>query len=149
MPTSSPVGEGLAVLTAGGFGAAAFRLAQLWLEKRASRPSTSKDAADLVSAAAAFQIALNTAAEGRIAELVANQDRLEAEIDNLKHENEQCRAESEALRQTARALEQKIDSLMRQLRDPASTRPGGALSGAVIELSDGDLTITRPERGKT
>ena len=141
---------GLTAIVGGGAGIGAFalKMGQLWMEKRAGRPSKGKDAADLVTAAAAFQVALNAAAEGRIGELVADQARLEAEIENLKQENIQCRAEGEALRQAARQLEQKLDSLMRQLRDPAATRPGGVLSGALIELADGDVKVTRPVRRK-
>lgn len=134
--------EVTALLGGGGIvGAAAFKLAEVWLSKRASAPSKAKDGADLVSAAAAFQIAMNAAAQGVIGDLRANQERLEAEIEDLKRENEQCRQEGEALRQAARQLEQKLDSLMRQLRDPASTRPGGSLASAVIEMADGDVVV--------
>lgn len=145
MSDPAPLAEGLTILgVGGGVGALAFKLAQIWLEKRAAKPSTTKDAADLVSAAAAFQIALNDAAKGTVADLIANQERLEAEIENLKRENAECRVEGEALRQAARQLEQKLDSLMRQLRDPQATRPGGSLSGALIEMADGDVKVTRP-----
>ncbi|ADL00707.1 hypothetical protein [Brevundimonas subvibrioides] len=145
MPNTAPLAEGLTLVgIGGGVGALAFRVAQIWIEKRAGRPSSTKDAADLVTAAAAFQVALNDAAKGTVADLIANQERLEAEIENLKAENVECRAEGEALRQAARQLEQKLDSLMRQLRDPQATRPGGVLSGALIEMADGDVKVSHP-----
>lgn len=135
--------EVTALLGGGGIiGAAALKLGEIWIKNRASAPSKTKDGADLVTAAAAFQVAMNAAAQGVIGDLRANQERLEAEIEDLKRENEQCRQEGEALRQAARQLEQKLDSLMRQLRDPASTRPGGSLASAVIEMADGDINIT-------
>lgn len=136
--------EVTALLGGGGVvGVAALKLAELWLAKRAAAPSKTKDGADLVTAAAAFQIAMNAAAQGVIGDLRANQERLEAEIEDLKRENEQCRQEGESLRQAARQLEQKLDSLMRQLRDLASTRPGGSLSTAVIEMAGGDISVTK------
>lgn len=140
------VESGLAILASGGVGAAALKLVQIFMESRRGTPSKAKDAADMVAATAAFQIALNTAAQGIVGDLRATVERLEAEIDNLKHENEQCRIEGEQLRQQARGLEQRIDSLLRQLKDPASTLPGGSLSGAVIELAEGDVKVTRPRR---
>lgn len=69
-----------------------------------------------------------------------------SEIAALKAENVECRAEGEQLRQQARGLEQRLDSLLRQLRDPAATQPGGSLSGALIEMSGGDVTVSRPAR---
>lgn len=141
--------EALIGVGGAGVGAIALKLAQSWLAERAKRPSPSRDAADLVTAAATFQEALNEAAGGVIAGLVANQQRLEAEIEELKRENEQCRTEGEQLRQQSRGLEQRVDSLLRQLRDPASTQPGGSLSGALIEIADGDVKVTRPRRRKT
>lgn len=142
MPDTAPIGEGLALLASGGVGAAIFKLAQVWVEKRGSAPSKAKDAADIMAATAAFQLALNAAAQGIVGDLRATVDRLEAEIDDLKRENETCRTEGEQLRQNARQLEQKLDSLMRQLRDPQATRAGGSLATAVIELADGDVKVT-------
>lgn len=144
MPNPVPIGEGLALLASGGVGAAAFKLVQIFIEKRAGAPSKAKDAADIVAATAAFQLALNAAAQGIVGDLRATVERLEAEIDDLKRENETCRLEGEQLRQNARQLEQKLDSLMRQLKDPQATRAGGSLANAVIEMADGDVKVTRP-----
>lgn len=140
------VESGIAILASGGVGAAALKLVQIFMEHRRGTPSKAKEAADIMAATAAFQIALNTAAQGIVGDLRATVERLEAEIEDLKHENDRCRIEGEQLRQQARGMEQRIDSLLRQLKDPASTQPGGSLSGAVIELAHGDVTVTRPRR---
>lgn len=143
-----PIGDGIALLASGGVGAAVFKLAQVWIEKRSGRPSKAKDSADIVAASAAFQLALNAAAQGIVGDLRSTVDRLEAEVENLKRDHESCQTENEQLRQAARQLEQKLDSLMRQLRDPRSTQRGGSLASAVIEFADDDVKVTRPTRGK-
>ncbi|WP_309628218.1 hypothetical protein [Brevundimonas sp.] len=133
--------EILGGVTLTGVGAGVLRLAQWWLERQGRVPSKTADAADLVTAAAAFQEALNTAAEGQIGALVAR-------IAAIEKSHTECEARCDQLAGEVRALRQSNDSLIRQLRDPASTQPGGSLDGAVIQLIDGraDIVSTKAER---
>lgn len=113
---------------------------------RASRPSQSKDQADLMTAAAAFQAAMNTAAEKMVESLREEIDGLRTRIEELEQENDTCRREAEALRQNGRQMEQKIQSLMSVLRAGGIDIPGGALADTVIELTSESVTVLRPER---
>jgi septal ring factor EnvC (AmiA/AmiB activator) len=133
------------LLIGGGVGAGVVGGFWAWLKGRPTGQAA------LIGAAAQLQTALNEAAESRVAELRAEVKEMAEEIAELKRENEQCRAEGEALRGELRQQKQTIDSLMRQLRDPASTLPGGSLEGAVIHLSEGGATVTKPadRRGRS
>jgi hypothetical protein len=113
-----------------GIGAAILRLAQIYVEKRGSAASPSKDAADLVTAAALFQEAMNAAAQGVVGDLVANQTRLEAEIDNLKRDHA---AELTTLRDQHADCERRVADLRGELahvkratgiKTPPPTRQG-------------------------
>ena len=98
-----------------GLGAVAFKLASLWLESRKGVPSKAKDAADLIAASAAFQAAMNSAAQGIVGDLRNAVERLEAEIEILKSENERCRAEAEALKQAGRERDNQFLGLTQML----------------------------------
>lgn len=115
----------------------------LW---RSTRPSRAKDNADLMTGAAAFQAAMNAAAQAVMAELRAEIDALRQRVDELEEENEVCRREAEALRQGGRQMEQKIASLMRVLRQGGIDLPEGPLAGAVVELTDDTVTVLTPRR---
>lgn len=115
----------------------------LW---RSTRPSQAKDSADLVTAAAAFQAAMNKAAESMVADLRKEIDALRKRVEELEEENEICRREAEALRQGGRQMEQKIQSLMSVLRQGGVDIPGGGLADTVIELTSETVTVLRPER---
>lgn len=120
-----------------GLGAAVLKLVQIYVEKRATVPSRAKDASDLISATAAFQIALNAAAEGIVSDLRATIERLEADIDDLRVENERCRQESEALKQADRERAQQFGSLTSLLRRKGIDLSAGDIEGSLIEL-EGD-----------
>lgn len=113
---------------------------------RASRPSKSKDQADLMTAAAAFQAAMNAAAEKMVSSLREEIDGLRSRIEELEVENDTCRREAESLRQNGRQMEQKIQSLMSVLRVGGLDIPGGSLSDTVIEFTEDTVTVLRPER---
>ena len=138
MPDASPIAEGLTLLgVGGGVGAAVLKLAQIWLEKRGARPSRAKDASDIIAATAAFQLALNAAAEGIVGDLRATVERLEAEVDDLKRENVLCRSEGEVLKQADRERAQQFRSLTNLLRRKGIDLTSGDLEGSLIEL-EGD-----------
>lgn len=127
-----------------GVGAIAFRLAQLWIEKRAGAPSKAKDASDLIDATAAFQSALNAAAQGIVGDLRAAVQRLEAEVDDLKIENERCRAESESLKQADRERAQQFRSLTNLLRRKGIDLSAEDLEGSLIHLEGDHGTVILP-----
>ena len=132
------VGEGLV----GGFWA--------WLRGRPAGHAA------LITAAAQLSKAVTEAAEAQVSSLRRDVEELHRRIGELEHENEQCRREGEALRQEGEAMRgelrnqrQTIESLVRQLRDPAATLPGGLLEGALIRLENDEASVTsraRPRR---
>lgn len=75
-------------------------------------------------------------------------DALRAEVRAIKASHAECEARCEMLSGEVRSLRQSNDSLIRQLRDPSSTAPGGPLEGAVIQLSGGaaEVVSTKAER---
>lgn len=128
-------------LGAGGLGAAALKLVDTVVSKRRTPEQKLGDAAD----AAGHLIELALEASGSsVKQLMGELRALRAKVDNLERSHAECEARCESLTQDNRQMAQKLDSLLRQLRDPASTQPGGALSGAVIELADGDVTVIPP-----
>lgn len=115
---------------AAGLGAAVLKLAQWWLSQRAVRPSVSKDAADLVSAAAVFQQHLNVAAEGIVGQLRDTIERLEGEVEDLRRAHTACEADARRMEGELNQQRQITESLARELRK------------AGIDVTD--LTGTRP-----
>ena len=83
---------GAAVISAP-VGAALFRLAQIWLEKRAAAPSPASDTAAILAATATFQAALNVAADGVV-------ERMKSEIQTLRDQcgQQAVKIEAQALR---------------------------------------------------
>lgn len=133
-----------------GIGATLFKLTSLWIESRKGVPSRAKDTADVVAAAAAFQLALNSAAEGIVGDLRDSVRRLEAEIDDLKIENERCRAESEALKQADRERAQQFRSLTRMLARKGIDLSADDIEGSLILLEgDGGEVIMTETGGLT
>lgn len=128
--TNSALESAATVLGAGGVGAAVLKLAQWWLEKRGQRPTVSKDAADLVSAAAVFQQHLNVAAQGIVGELRDTIERLEGEVEDLRRAHKACEADSRRMEGELNQQRQITESLARELRK------------AGIDVTD--LTGTRP-----
>lgn len=74
-------------------------------------------------------------------------DALRAHVDRLTAKHDECEARCDRLNGVVREQEQRIDSLLRQLRDPASTAPGGPLRAVVVELSGGDA-LTLPDHSE-
>lgn len=127
-----------------GLGAAAFKLGQLWIESRRGAPSKAKDTADLIAASAAFQLALNNAAQGIVGDLRSAVDRLEAEVEDLKRENERCRAEAESLKQADRERGQQFRSLTQMLARRGIDLTADDIEGSLIRLegSGGEVVMT-------
>lgn len=138
------VGEGVALLGGGAAGAALMKLVSVWLEGRAKSPSKTKDASELIAATAAFQTALNLAAQGIVGDLRAAIVRLEAEIDDLKLENEKCRRESEALLQRDRERQQQFSSLTTILRKRGIDLSADGLEGSLIKFEGGTDEVVFP-----
>ncbi len=120
MTAKTVITDAVAILGAGGLGAAALKLTQWWLEKRAQRPSVSKDAADLVNAAAVFQSHLNAAAEGIVGQLreeIAQMKKDHArEIAELRQKHAACEADSVRIEGELSQQRQITESLARELR---------------------------------
>lgn len=130
-----------------GLGAVALKLAQSWLESRRGVPSKAKDAADLMAAGAAFQMALNSAAQGIVGDLRSAVERLEAEIDDLKLENERCRAEAEALKQADRERAQQFRSLTQMLARKGIDLSAVDIEGSLIRLEGDGGQVIMTEAG--
>lgn len=127
-----------------GLGAVAFKLASLWLESRKGVPSKAKDTSDLIAASAAFQLALNNAAQGIVADLRTSVERLEAEVEDLKLENERCREEAAALKQAGRERDQQFRSLTQMLARRGIDLTADDIEGSLIRLegSGGEVIMT-------
>lgn len=131
------------LLGAGGLGAAALKLVETMVGRRRTPEQKLGDAAD----AAGHLIELALEASGSsVKQLMGELRALRTKVDNLEKSHAECEARCESLTQDNRQMAQKLDSLLRQLKDPASTQPGGALAGAVIEMADGDVTVIPPAR---
>jgi regulator of replication initiation timing len=131
------------VVTAlGGAGVGAGVVGGFWAWLR-GRPAGQ---AALISAAAQLQAAVTEAAKAQVESLRTEIEGLHARIGELERENEQCREEGAALRGELRQQRQTIESLVRQLRDPAATLPGGPLEGALIQLTHDEATVIQPPR---
>lgn len=116
MTVKTSLTDAVAILGAGGLGAAALKLTQSWLEKRGQKPSPSKDAADLVNAAAVFQQHLNVAAEGIVGQLRGTIARLEAEVERLDRAHATCEADARRMEGELNQQRQITESLARELR---------------------------------
>lgn len=118
-------------------GAGVMKLAGLWLEKRPTR-------ADLLTAA---QDAARDLMDGMRQDLdglrKVVRDQTD-QIDNLRRAHGECESRCLELTGQVRGQAQRIDSLLRQLSDPASTGPDGALRGALIEIDGEAVAVTRP-----
>lgn len=130
-----------------GLGAVAFKLASLWLESRRGAPSRAKDTADLIAASAAFQLALNAAAQGIVGDLRDAVERLEAEIEDLKIENERCRSEAEGLKQADRERAQQFRSLTRMLKRRGIDLTADDIEGSLIRLEGEGGEVIMTESG--
>lgn len=130
-----------------GLGAVAVRLASLWVESRKGVPSRAKDTADLMAAGAAFQLALNNAAQGIVADLRSAVERLEAEVEDLKIENERCRTEAEALKQADRERGQQFRSLTQMLIRRGIDLTADDIEGSLIRLEGTGGEVIMTENG--
>lgn len=139
--------EVLTGLGGAGLGAVAFKLASLWLESRKGIPSKAKDTADLIAASAAFQLALNSAAQGIVGDLRSAVERLEAEIEELKRENERCRTEAEALKQADRERGQQFRSLTQMLARRGIDLTADDIEGSLIRLEGETGEVIMTEAG--
>jgi len=134
--SGSPSVEGINLLIGGGVGAGLLKMFDTWMAKRRSPEQ---------AAAALIELAMKasgSSVESLLSRLKDTEDRLDA----LAEAHEECEGRCTALQGQVRQQEQRIDSLLRQLRDPGSMRPGGSLSGAIIEVTKDDVLITRPRR---
>lgn len=66
-------------------------------------------------------------------------DRIE--LAALRQSHGACEQRCEALTQLGRKRDQLVESLIRQLADPAATQPGGSLYGVIVELREGGALI--------
>lgn len=136
-------------LSAGGVGAivgAAFlKLAEVWLSKRRTPEEL---AAAVVAASEAHMTGMRQDFDRLREELSRQKDAHAREIAELKREHAEreaaCDRRLDELQGQLRESRQEVASLLRQLRDPAATAPGGPLHGAVIALADGEARVTRP-----
>ncbi len=140
------------VLGTGALGAAGMKLAEVWLSKRRTPTQQMGDAAG--SAAQLIELALKASGTS-VQQLLAEVKDLKEEMQVLRSDHEACERKNvelgqqvEALTQQGRQQAQRIDSLLRELSNPRSTQPGGSLSGAVIAMENGGVTVTRPNRRK-
>jgi hypothetical protein len=140
-------------LGAGGVGAvigAAFlKLAEVWLNKRRTPEEL---AAAVMLAAEAHMGGMRHDFDALREELrKAKADHAE-EIAELKREHAEreaaCDARLDELQGQLRDSRQEVQSLVRQLRDPRSTAPGGPLRNAIIELDQGEARVTTPRRSR-
>ncbi|MFN3353032.1 MAG: hypothetical protein ACK4Z5_05435 [Brevundimonas sp.] len=138
-------------LGAGGVGAivgAGFlKLAEVWLSKR----RTPEELAAAVFAASRDHMnGMRQDFEALREELRLQKETHAREIAELKREAAEekaaCDRRLSEVQGQLRQAQQQIGSLVRQLRDPSATAPGGPLEGAVIELVDGEARVTRPNR---
>lgn len=140
-------------LGAGGVGAvigAAFlKLAEVYLNKRRTPEEL---AAAVLGAAQAHMGGMRADFDALRDELRLTKEAHAKEIAELKREAAEekasCDAKLEAVTGQLREAQQQFDSLVRQLRDPASTRPGGVLHASFIELNQGEARVTTPRRLK-
>lgn len=136
MPGTPTAVDGLNLLIGGGVGAGLLKLFDTWLAK--SRPPEQ-------AAAALIELALK-ASGSSVEQLLSRLSETEARLDALTAAHEDCEDRCTQLQGQVRNQEQRIDSLLRQLRDPASMQPGGSLAGALIEVTKDDIVVTRPRR---
>lgn len=130
-----------------GLGAAALKVAQMYIDSRRGVPSKAKDTADLIAASAAFQLALNNAAQGIVGDLRSAVDRLEAEVEDLKLENERCRAEAEALKAADRERGQQFRSLTQLLARKGIDLTSADIEGSLIRLEGDHGEVIMTEAG--
>lgn len=140
----------VALAGAGGLGAAGLKLFEAWMAKRRTPEQRIGDAAG--GASELIQLAMQAAGTS-VQQLLAEVKDLKERMDVLQDSHDACERKNvelsqqvEQLTQLRRQDTQRIDSLLRQLADPAATAPGGSLSGAVIEMAEGTVTVTKPER---
>jgi hypothetical protein len=140
----------VALAGAGGLGAAGLKLFETLVAKRRSPEQRIGDAA--AGASQLIELAMKGAGTS-VQQLMAQVEDLNQRMDVLQDSHDACERKNvelsqqvEQLTQLRRQDTQRIDSLLRQLADPAATAPGGSLSGAVIEMAEGTVTVTRPER---
>lgn len=148
--------EAVLVAAAGALGVLGREVVGLWKGRpsAADRKKTESEAAQNAAGAAADLIELAMKASGHSVERLLSQiDDLERTVQELKDSHAECERkaqeqgrEIEQLRAARREDRQMIDSLLRQLKDPNATLPGGALAGAVIELAGGAAKVTRARR---
>lgn len=85
-------------------------------------------------------------------ELAAQKAAHSKEIEALRSDHAEreaaCDRRLDELAGQLRQSRQEVASLLRQLRDPASTEPGGALEGAVIQLRAGGATVVSNTPGR-
>lgn len=130
-------------LGAGGLGAAALKLIDTLVSKRRTPEQRLADSAG--AASELIELALR-ASGSSVEQLLSEIGELRGEITALKASHAECEARCEALTQADRQRQQTFESLMRQLKDPAATAPGGSLQGAIIELAHGDARDVAPPR---
>lgn len=127
-------------------GAAALKFVEAQLARRRTPEQKLGDAAS--AASDLIRLALDASGTSVQQVLKAQQD-LEKRLHQLEESHAACEARCEDLTGELRQANQKIDSLMRQLRDPRSTGPGGALEGAVFELKGGEVLVhAAPSKAK-
>lgn len=138
------------VLTATGSGGAGVLLgvaALKFVEALLARRRTPEQKLGDAAGAASELIELALKASGTsVQQLLEEVGGLRTRVHELESSHAACEKRCEALTGDLRQANQKIDSLVRQLQDPAATGPGGALAGAVIELAAGDVRIHPPPR---
>lgn len=79
---------------------------------------------------------------------IAHREEMDAARRDHAAREAECDRRLDELSGQLRSAQASVISLLRQLRDPTSTLPGGALDGAVIALTDGraEVVSTKADR---
>lgn len=113
----------------------------VWTFLSARSTAQAKAPADLTTAQAAFQLALNAQAETFMQRIQGDRDSLQIRVDDLskrilslEQENAQCRSENDQ-------MGQRIESLEAHLRRKGIDIPSGSRMRGLTVMEDGKTTV--------
>lgn len=136
-------GGGMALLVASG-GLLKWAV-DAWLKTRRTPEQKAADAAGLdaqsVKIAGGLMHGMREDLDALRDEMREMKDQHRREMDAARNREDACERRCDALAGELRQARQEMSSLIRQLRDPSSTAPGGVLEGAVIQLTSGRADV--------